>query len=408
MGQAKGLQCYLFLCAIQAPFWFTLQFRLTQVHEVDSEIINAAGRLRLYTQNIGVFLLATKCLHGDGSQSQLNEATDSFSMIRLIGQGLLGEKSIEDIPELLDTSVKVLLREWLERSSTVFEMRANLDTFTDGQMLTWIRDLHALTKAVDHIVVEATRFAQIRVQVLLLVQICRAVVALLWAFGSMYVIHRLRQLYRTSHAALQEIDAQQRSLLNATFDAVVTVNTKPPFEVLLPSMQLDNIVGQPMTGTSILDCITFSEDKQKLEAFLRKSASKQSPCFWCNWSSLLLPPKPQPVPVAPMLRTAFRGRQLDGSLLEREIEVAMVTTSSGRVLAVRLVPNEEAAYNVSLGDPVDGTSGRVLAVRLASNEEAALDVGFGDLVGRDDSTQASPDHTTNSFFYDGSLAINSA
>merc|ERR1712032_765183 len=102
----------------------------------------------------------------------------------------------------------------------------------------------------------------------------------------MCVIRRMWLLYRTSHAALQEIDAQQRSLLSATFDAVITVNTKAPFEVLSPSVQLDDIMGQPMIGTSVLDCVTIS-GKQRLEAFLKsgvsvcKLASKQPPCFWC-------------------------------------------------------------------------------------------------------------------------------
>jgi hypothetical protein len=318
----------------------------------------------MLTQNAAVIFLAETVVPSeDARQFHIQETADIFDSMRSIYEAFLGERSTHDVPEILDDSVKLLLRKWVDSATKQFaSWKAHAGNLNKTEIVALILDMNTLTRDMEVVVEEAERCSRERVHYLVLVNVCRAVLAFLWAVVTMYVVRNIWRLYKTTHATLQGVNCQLSSLLSSTFDAVVVIANESPFEVLLPSAQLDDIVGQPMLGKSILVCADDDAEKQRLMDFLGScvTAHKATPQKqWCKWtvrlwSWLLLAADPGPLPIAHICRATWRRfRSHDSSAtietdVELELELAMVASAwtNPTLLALRYIRKDSWVPNV--------------------------------------------------------------
>ncbi|CAE8614616.1 unnamed protein product [Polarella glacialis] len=338
------LRILLVTGGLLSVLWMGFQIWLTNVHQIDSELINDAGRLRAHTQNLGLDFLSSKFLNATGTQFHLNPEADSFDRVRVICAGLLGSARGGEIPELLDDPVKDRLREWLKRVQWLENMRPRLQSLSTEEMAALILDVNSVTRAMDLVVQEASVYAQSRVRTILLINIFRALTAVIWGLATMFIAGKLWIATET----LVLLTAQHGSLLKSSYDAVIQVSAKSPFEVLQASAQLDHMIGQSMAGQSILKYVPDAKEKAKLEDFLGSwSSSKQADfsrrftevCTSCWRVASLAKGTFQPS-AARVLHTVWHSTFPDGShsAFEMELSLASFLDPCGhQLLAVRQV-----------------------------------------------------------------------
>ncbi|CAE8653122.1 unnamed protein product, partial [Polarella glacialis] len=180
-----------------------------------------------------------------------------------------------EIPELLDDPVKDRLREWLKRVQWLESMRPLLQSLSTEEMAALTLEVNSVTRAMDLVVEDASVFAQSRVRTLLLINVCRALTAVIWSLVSMFIAGKLWIATET----LVLLTAQHGSLLKSSYDAVIQVTAKSPFEVLQASAQLDQMIGQSMAGQGILKYVPDAREKAKLEEFLGSWRSPEQPGY---------------------------------------------------------------------------------------------------------------------------------
>ncbi|CAE8718890.1 unnamed protein product [Polarella glacialis] len=324
--------------------WMGFQIWLTNVHQIDSELINDAGRLRAHTQNIGLVFLSSKYLNATGTEFHLNPEIDSFDRVRVISAGLLGSVEGGEIPELLDDPVKDRLREWLKRVQWLESMRPRLQSLSTEEMAALTLEVNSVTRAMDLVVQSASVFAQSRVQTLLLINIFRALTAVIWGLATMFIAGKLWIATET----LVLLTAQHGSLLKSSYDAVIQVSAKSPFEVLQASAQLDHMIGQSMAGQSVLKYVPDAGEKAKLEDFLGSATPLKPPdysrrftevCTSC-WKVASLAKGTFQPSAARVLHTVWQCTFPDGSqrAFEMELSLASFLDPGGHhLLAVRQV-----------------------------------------------------------------------
>ncbi|CAE8635050.1 unnamed protein product [Polarella glacialis] len=324
--------------------WMAFQIWLTNIAQTDSQLINHAGRLRATTQNIGLVFLSSKYLNATGTEFHLSPAIDSFDEIRVISAGLLGGDGDGQTPELLDDPIKDRLREWLKRVQWLESMRPRLQSLSTEEMAALTLEVNSVTRAMDLVVQSASGFAQSRVQTLLLINVFRAVTAVIWGLATMFIAGKLWIATET----LVLLTAQHGSLLKSSYDATIRVSAKAPFEVFQASAQLDNMTGQSMAGQSILKYVSDAGEQAKLEEYLGSWRSPKQPSFSTRFAEVcrscwtvasLAKDTFQPSP-ARVLHTVWHCTFPDGSkrALKMELSLASFLDPSGhQLLAVRQV-----------------------------------------------------------------------
>ncbi|CAE8731928.1 unnamed protein product, partial [Polarella glacialis] len=154
-------------------------------------------------------------------------------------------------------------------------MRPLLQSLSTEEMAALTLEVNSVTRAMDLVVEDASVFAQSRVRTLLLINVCRALTAVIWSLVSMFIAGKLWIATET----LVLLTAQHGSLLKSSYDAVIQVTAKSPFEVLQASAQLDQMIGQSMAGQSILKYVPDAREKAKLEEFLGSWRSPEQPGY---------------------------------------------------------------------------------------------------------------------------------
>jgi nitrate/nitrite-specific signal transduction histidine kinase len=270
----------LFAGSILSIGWFLIHFLLTVTHEKDSEIINNVGRLRFYTQQIGVLFLSKPYVTG------LLDERDTFEGLQCTVDVLLGEQTATqncalNIPEMLDDDVKSSLRQWVSHIDRLRDKYFRIVSLSKAEVRETISEVQRATDAIDAIVERASAAAQGRVEVIRWISIIRVITGLLWAvvvavcFGGVY------RPYVTSFKRLQVMERESRSILGAAFDAIVAVNPESPFKIITSSDQFDHLMGQAMVGKSVLSCAQSPAEEQKLLKLLNAAGqSGQSISSW--------------------------------------------------------------------------------------------------------------------------------
>ncbi|CAE8718894.1 unnamed protein product [Polarella glacialis] len=338
--------------------WMAFQIWLTNIAQTDSQLINHAGRLRAQTQNIGLVFLSSKYLNATGTEFHLNPEIDSFDRVRVISSGLLGSVEGGEIPELLDDPVKDRLREWLKRVQWLESMRPRLQSLSTEEMAALTLEVNSVTRAMDLVVQEASVFAQSRVQTLLLINIFRALTAVIWGLATMFIAGKLWIATET----LVLLTAQHGSLLKSSYDAVIQVSAKSPFEVFQASAQLDHMIGQSMAGQSILKYVPDAGEKAKLEDFLGSWRSPKQPgysrcvtevCTSCWRVASLAKDTFQPS-AARVLHSVWHCTLPDGSQRASQMELSLASfldPSGHHLLAVRQVGGDPGGDPGTVPDP---------------------------------------------------------
>ncbi|CAE8617740.1 unnamed protein product [Polarella glacialis] len=326
------LRTLLFIGSFLSVFWVGLQYWLTNVHLQDTVIINSAGRLRAYTQNIGLVFLSEKYLNATGKDFNLSPAVDSFEIVGSICAGLLGSAEGGAAPEFLDEEVKDQLREWLKRVHLLESMRPLLQSLSTEEMAALTLEVNSVTLAMDSVVEQASVYAQNRVQTLLVINISRAVTLVIWGLATMFIAVRLWNDYLVATAKLVVLTAQHGSLLKSSYDAVIQVSAKAPFDVLEASAQLDHLIGQSMAGQSILKYVPDSTEKQKLQDFLGSWSPLQLGYFTrvkevCTsiWRDPSLAEDTFRLSAAKVLHTVWHCPRPDGSQRAVEMELSLAS-----------------------------------------------------------------------------------
>lgn len=308
-----GRRKALFLCAmglgtLLSCCWFGISFRLTQLHEKDAQVINNAGRLRHYTDRIALVFLLKRLL----PSKQVDEVIpEPFEQLQTIINGLLEEGKAENIPEALDVHVKTALIGWAEQHiRPLYDTYQRLSDLSEAELWQAVVAVNAATLSVDAIVDKASAASNGRVKVLLAVSIVRTVTGALWAtlvaisFGSVW------RPYIETYNKLQVVEQESASILRAAFDAVISVSSASPFNVIVSDANLDHLLGQPMLGKSVLECAESTAEKVELfEALSRAHGTAAAQASWsspvearCWWN--LFPQTPlESLPVATMIRT---------------------------------------------------------------------------------------------------------
>ncbi|CAE8721886.1 unnamed protein product, partial [Polarella glacialis] len=298
--------------------------------------------------NIGLMFLSSKYLNAKGTEFNLNPAFDSYESMRAICAGLLGDTGGEGgTPELLDDQVKVLLRAWLIRLESLQSMRPLLQGLSTEEMAALTLEVNAVTHGMDLIVQDASAHAQTRVETLLLNNAFRAFTAVIWSLATMFIAGKLWNEYLVATDKLAMLTAQYGSLLKSSYDAVIQVSTKSPFEVLEASAQLDHMIGRAMDGQSILKFVPDASEKSKLEEFLKGTfRSPTQPSYFARfaeaWTSCWRDPSHAEdtfrLSAAKVLRTACTFP--DGSQRTVDMELSLASflgPTSHHLLAVRQV-----------------------------------------------------------------------
>lgn len=324
---------------------------MTQVHSLDSGIINFSGRLRFLTQHVGLIALQ-KMQSESEQQERSSELEETFQQIESTCMQLLGEiGTIQSggAPEMLDEDVKESLRKWMNDGLVPLRrlVSAGLDISDRSSV---IAAVNSASDTVDSVVDSAEEASHGRVRVLLALSISRACVGVVWALVvTVCAFSDVWRSYIRTYNLLQAAEQQRTSLMRAAFDAVIKVQPAGPFHITEDSRELCHILGQPVQGKSLIDFAGQTEEQEKLREFfereIRRPARRTSPFSLDLWWWNLAPGGPaSDLPVAPMICT----RLLCGERSDRELgmEILVVGSTScdfnadkyAALLAVRVVP----------------------------------------------------------------------
>ncbi|CAE8702287.1 unnamed protein product [Polarella glacialis] len=223
-------------------------------------------------------------------------------------------------------------------------MRPLVQSLSTEEMAALTLEVNSVTRAMDLVVEGASAFAQSRVQTLLLINVFRALTMVIWLLATMFIAGKLWIATET----LVLLTAQHGSLLKSSYDAVIQVSAKSPFEVLQASAELDHMIGQSMACQSILKYVPDHVEKAKLEEFLSSWRSPKQPgysmsftevCTSCWREASLAKDTFQPS-AARVLHTVWHCTCPDGSqrAFEMELSLASFLDPCGHLLlAVRQV-----------------------------------------------------------------------
>jgi len=362
-GHKHRFCCTLISGGALSLFWFVFHLVIMQLHEVDSEVINNAGRLRYFTQRVGVLSLVEKFGVDRGVLTQLHQdlkhdsddidwddtaAELDSTIVEMLGlcEGLLGQHPSSGAPEILDENVKDSLREWMDKSFKPLEqLVAHQDqAWNPMELSKLVIHVEKATRRMDVVVSLAAEASNRRIHLLLGISIAKMVMGVLWAFATAYAFGRLWAPYVSSYNNLQEAEQGLKSMLRAAFDLVVSVSPTPPFELLSGKRELDHLLGHeaissgdasPVNETGgLLACARGPEEVTRLQAFLNGGAATQplltrggSRDFvkkaW--WNLVPLERAQTPLPVAPMIRSSWHCHRRGAVEQSLDVEILMVS-----------------------------------------------------------------------------------
>eukprot|EP00746_Dinoflagellata_sp_MGD_P026741 gnl/MRDRNA2_/MRDRNA2_163047_c0_seq1.p1 gnl/MRDRNA2_/MRDRNA2_163047_c0~~gnl/MRDRNA2_/MRDRNA2_163047_c0_seq1.p1 ORF type:complete len:598 (+),score=86.84 gnl/MRDRNA2_/MRDRNA2_163047_c0_seq1:63-1856(+) len=230
----RTLWCLVLVGIVLSILLFCLNQWLAAVHEVDMQVVNFMGRLRLLIQNMGMVLMVQRLTTDNASQYFVYPGRDSCKLIGNIQTELLGMKTGEDLegdqaPEIYDDHVKTLLSSWGEEAQSLCNLRfqgANLE------IPLLLRKVNQITNSMDLIVDEAAISADRRAMALGLLSISRAVVGVFIAMCTAMSTKKVYSLYVQEFNVVQEesenakaVYKQVSRMLGAMCDAAVTMDS---------------------------------------------------------------------------------------------------------------------------------------------------------------------------------------
>lgn len=308
--------------------WFLLHYQMTQIHSRDSEIINHTGRLRFYTQRVGVLLLERMVLSASGGEPDLDEIEYTLQQMQSTCRQLLGEDTAGESkgpPEMLDTDVKESLREWItENLESLLELASG--SLEHQHARTVVSSVDSATLAVDKVVNAASEASNGRVEVLSILSISRACLGVLWAVMAVAAFSSAWRPYVRTHNQLQASEQQRKALLRAAFDVVISVYPATPFQIAEDSPELSHLLGQPVLGKSMLHFTSEADERDRLKEFLSRELElptcSSEPSLPERWWWNLTPHGPLcNLPVAPMIRSQWLAGAGSDQVLHVEILV---------------------------------------------------------------------------------------
>uniref|UniRef100_A0A7S0FXW0 Uncharacterized protein n=1 Tax=Pyrodinium bahamense TaxID=73915 RepID=A0A7S0FXW0_9DINO len=345
-------------CFLSA-FWFFLHFIVTRQHEVDSEIINYTGRLRFFTQHLGlIFVTESMAMdipwNGTDRFLMSRDTQSALKQIDEVCNGLLGKQTGAElgIPEMLDEKVKVSLRKWVDETFAPLRrlVKQPPRSLSRGQLAEVVQKVNEATYAVDFVVDEASARSKSRVDLLLGISLARLILGFVWALCTGCAFGCLWIPYVQTYNRLQVVEQELKSLLRAAFDVVVPVQAEPPFEVLGCEQELGHFIGRPIASGSILTCANGQNEEQRLREFIERGhggtscqpASAASATGRCQqradnrcqgcaepcWWNLVPEPPPDQLPVAPMICSHWKRGQPETEQQTFKVDVLMVSSGS--------------------------------------------------------------------------------
>eukprot|EP00931_Biecheleriopsis_adriatica_P080346 TRINITY_DN5370_c0_g1_i1.p1 TRINITY_DN5370_c0_g1~~TRINITY_DN5370_c0_g1_i1.p1 ORF type:complete len:521 (-),score=77.75 TRINITY_DN5370_c0_g1_i1:102-1664(-) len=342
-GQIAAFRLRAVFCAgaLLSPCWFLVQFWLTSVHEIDADIINHAGMLRYHTQNIGVIFcmrnLETATKYPHRRDYHVDEGVDSFTTLHSIITGLQGTRQVEGVPEALDDEVKDALKALGSKIDLFQSLEGNVSSLEMEEMREVIYRINKATMSIDELVKLASARAEHRVHELLMINVLRASMSVLWALVSMVIVGKIWKHYFEAHLELNRVLKMHTALLNSMFDVVVPVSLAGDFQVLEHCKKFEHIAGKEMKAQSIFQCCGDDEAKHQLQRLFdsakayehgNEETSRSSRCLeWIRerwWWKLVPASKAEkPVHVAPMIRTSWA---FGTDELRREVPLEVMVT----------------------------------------------------------------------------------
>lgn len=333
-----------------SPIWFGLQLWMTRIHELDAVIVNNAGKLRYHMQNIAV----SYCMHNMEKTNvsfayEVNSAEGSSTGMESVIAGLLGSRNVENIPEALDEVVKDSLRELNQTLQRIRSVEPLIPSMRLPDLKMVVLDINAATRSIDRIVLAASEGATNRVNGLLMLNVMRALVQVLWACITLSIVGNIWGHYYTAHMTLDLAQRRQMAMLNTMFDVVVPIGNGKEYQLLESDSKLDHLVGRSMQGKNILSCASDLDARIELQKLLQtardsdassKDADTALGCVssWIRrswWWNLVPSISDEKFPVAPMIRTTW-CRQASSEDLQREMHLEVIATpyddNSGTVL----------------------------------------------------------------------------
>eukprot|EP00931_Biecheleriopsis_adriatica_P080347 TRINITY_DN5370_c0_g2_i1.p1 TRINITY_DN5370_c0_g2~~TRINITY_DN5370_c0_g2_i1.p1 ORF type:complete len:522 (-),score=76.58 TRINITY_DN5370_c0_g2_i1:162-1727(-) len=342
-GQLAAFRLRAVFCAgaLLSPCWFFVQFWLTSVHEIDADIINHAGMLRYHTQNIGVKFCMRNLETATNSPHQLDYHVDtevnSFTKLHSIINGLQGTRQVEGVPEALDEEVKDALRDLGGEINRIQSLEGNVSLLEMEEMREVIFGINKATLSIDGLVRLASARAEYRVHELLMINVLRATMSVIWAMVSMVIVGKIWKHYFEAHLELSRVLKMHTALLSSMFDVVVPVSVTGDFQVLEHCKKFEHIAGRQMKAQSIFQCCWDDDAKHELQRLFdsaksyepaSEESSRSSRCLeWMRerWWWKLVPAgdDEKPIHVAPMIRTSWAFGQDE---LRREVPLEVMVT----------------------------------------------------------------------------------
>jgi len=350
IGRRHKLQ---FLCALCAGWllsggWFVVHFVLTRLQKADADVINYTGRLRYYTQHVGLHIVAGELLTDKGGPGAWQANDTLHGTLRAIDDvcaSLLGEPGAGEagVPQIADAAVKASLRAWVAESlqpiqrvnSRIQDLRRSASA-TPGQIraevAAAVRLVNAATADVDRVVDLAGSAAGRRVQAVFVASVARAMCGFVWALVTACAFGKVWRPYVSMYNRLQEVEQQLNSLLRAAFDVVVPVSVSCPFKVLDRESTLSHMLGRPLEDSSMLACTQDAAEQTKMNALLLAEASggqagrqrsllQAQQCWWN-----LFPQAPlSQLPVAPMVQCCWQYGPQGSAQQPMKVEIFAVS-----------------------------------------------------------------------------------